>query len=338
VRSSLLITALLALGCGRVGFDVLELGASGDGGPDPAGADGAVLMPTGCNGSVTFGAGSTPPLDIPAEYGPTESPMLTVSADQVGCIYAVTVDGAGGGRGNHDNPTSNGDGGSGGRIIFEFVPQATGNFVLVVGGGGTGIVGTYTLDDPEPGASGGGSSQIAFLEGGTSRVTLAVAGGGGGGGWAEVGSDGGGGNGECGANADEGSTGGCNGATGTPHPGGDPGGNCPLDLEGAPIPCGGPGGEGSNNNGSVGGFGIGSGFGGDEVGSQGSGGGGGGFGGGSAGGGAGDPGLGGGAYFNGEVATFGGGSTGGAGNAARYEDSLALAGGNGTIEIVISEP
>lgn len=271
---------------------------------------------------------------MPGVYAPADAPLLEVGDDRVGCVYKITVDGAGGGRGNHDSPLDNADGGHGGRIVFELVPDRAGTFEVVIGGGGSGTIATGTLDDPGPGAGGGGSSQIAFVPTGEPPIVLAIAGGGGGGGWAERGSHGGGGNGECGSNADEGSTGGCAGITGILHVGGDPGGSCPM-LGNVRVPCGGPGGDGSYG---PGGFGIGDGFGGDEGGNQGSGGGGGGYGGGAAGGDAGDPGLGGGGYFASGVATLVGGATGGADNGARYADGLALTGGDGRIILEVRAP
>src|SRR5690606_26902707 len=157
-----------------------------------------------CVGTAIIGAGGTPA--SPAVYDATQVPLLEVPGDRAGCVYTITVDGAGGGRGNHDTPPDNADGGSGGRIVFEFVPGRAGAFTVVIGGGGTGeVTGTDTLDDPGPGAGGGGASQVTFTPLGEPAIVLAVAGGGGGGGWAERGSDGGGGDGECGAPADEGS-------------------------------------------------------------------------------------------------------------------------------------
>ena len=318
----LALLLFLVPACGRVGFEDHA----------PTGAPGPDAVPAGCVGDHTLGAGGTPAL--PGVYGAAEAPILEVGPNQVGCVYVITVDGAGGGRGNHDNPPDNADGGNGGRIVFAFVPDRVGTFAVVIGGAGAGEIATGTLDDPGPGAGGGGSSEIAFVPAGEAALMLAVAGGGGGGGWAERGSHGGGGDGECGSNADEGSTGGCAGMTGTPHVGGEPGGDCPL-IAGLRAPCGGPGGAGTYGQG---GFGVGAGFGGDERGQSGSGGGGGGYGGGSAGGGAGDPGLGGGAYFARALATLEGGATGGAANGARHADNLALAGGDGRVVIELRAP
>jgi hypothetical protein len=292
------------------------------------------VLRAACTGTQTFGRGGNP--GLPGEYSSFDAELLQVANSQAGCTYSFQVEGGGGGRGNHDNPTSNADGGSGGRTVFDFVPGSAGTFSLVVGGGGAGNIGLMTLDDPEPGAGGGGSSAVFFKPVEGSVIPLAIAAGGGGGGWAEVGTNGGGGDNECGDPCDEGSTGGCLGLTGTLHAGGDPGGACPMSNLDEPIPCGGPGGSGSG--GGAGGFGVGAGFGGDEVGNQGSGGGGGGFGGGSAGGGAGDPGLGGGGYFNNSRAALVSGSAGGANNAARYVDALALIGGDGRVILTISAP
>lgn len=330
VRHAGLVPALaLMASCGRVGFDTtITAGTDAD-----AALDAPPPSPLACTGTQTFGLGGDP--GIAGTYGSADSALLEVPSDRVGCHYLITVDGAGGGRGNHDNPASNADGGNGGRISFLFVPDRAGALELVVGGAGTGLVGTGTLDDPEPGAGGGGSSQVSFVPLDETAIVLAVAGGGGGGGWAEVGSAGGGGNGECGGNADEGSTGGCSGQTGVLHVGGDPGGSCPGDGNGGFLPCGGNGGDGSYG---AGGFGVGDGFGGDEIGNQGSGGGGGGYGGGAAGGNAGDPGLGGGAYFNGAIATLIGGSTGAGSSGARYDDALTLAGDDGAIVVEITAP
>ncbi len=191
-----------------------------------------------------------------------------VDATKVGCTFQFTVDGAGGGRGNHSSPNDT-NGGDGGRIIFEFTPNEEGQFKFFIGEGGTGAVeGSYSINDPVPGAGGGGSTNIIFDPSSGAEYYLAVAGGGGGGGWGEHGSHGGGGDNDCGSDADEGSTGGCNGVTGTPHPGGDIGGDCPSDGIGIePGPCGGPGGDGSGGfDANLGGFGFGAGAGGDEVG------------------------------------------------------------------------
>lgn len=318
-----LVALLVCLpACGRLGFESSVVG-------DIGGADAG---PRGCAASQILGAGGAPTL--PGVYGAAEAPILEVGPDRIGCVYRITVDGAGGGRGNHDNPPDNADGGDGGRIVFELVPDRVGSFAVVIGGGGAGTIATGTLDDPGPGAGGGGSSEIAFVPAGEAPRMLAIAGGGGGGGWAERGSHGGGAGGECGGNADEGSTGGCAGMTGIPHVGGEPGGDCPL-VGASRTPCGGPGGAGSYG---PGGFGVGAGFGGDEAGNQGSGGGGGGYGGGSAGGDAGDPGLGGGAYFVDDPAILVSGATGGADNGARYADSLALAGGDGRVVLEVRPP
>lgn len=290
----------------------------------------------GCTGTASVGRDGV--LAEPRLYGGDDHDVLRVDTTEARCVFAFTVEGAGGGRGNHGSTNdSDADGGDGGSVVFEVVPGEAGHFELVVGGAGTGaIVDGYTLEDPGPGAGGGGSSQVVFVAIDGRRRVLAVAGGGGGGGWGERGSPGGGGRGECGGPSDEGSTGGCDGRTGTPHPMGEPGGDCPSDgVPPDPDPCGGPGGSGTFG---AGGFGVGEGFGGDERGSSGSGGGGGGYGGGSAGGGQGDPGLGGGAYFDHAAARFVGGETGGAHNGARYADGLTLAGGDGRVVVTARAP
>ncbi|GAB5388620.1 MAG: hypothetical protein Alpg2KO_15880 [Alphaproteobacteria bacterium] len=151
---------------------------------DPVASSTPFQPSTPCNstGSQAFGvAGHAGDLNGQS----ASSFLLTVTSDMAGCSFTISVAGAGGAGGEAQA------GGHGGEMQFSFIPDATGDFTLLVGQGGNfqfvrdhtvraigggGAAGEYGTSGDDTAGGGGGASAIAF-----DGTVLAVAGGGGGG-------------------------------------------------------------------------------------------------------------------------------------------------------------
>ncbi len=180
--------------------------------------------------------------------------LFVVSADKINCFYSFTVKGSGGGSSYNAAL-----GGNGGKNSFLFQPGQTGVFRIVVGGGGKLAVGNY-------GGPGGGASSVLFDPDAVADLSdafmLSIAGGGGGSGSGYVNEHGGAGGGD-------------GPGTSSPRSGGIDGGGAPGDGTGgvsidsvggtcSALCQGGKGGDSYDTSGVAfaGGFGKGSGNGG----------------------------------------------------------------------------
>lgn len=102
---------------------------------------------------------------------------FNITAGYVGCTFAMTVKGAGGGRGD----ASSDAGAAGGGVTFDFIPPETSDLAILVGQGGADSGNTARYGGggggDSDGGSGGGASAIKFGD-----DVLAISGGGGAGG------------------------------------------------------------------------------------------------------------------------------------------------------------
>jgi hypothetical protein len=244
----------------------------------------------------------------------------TVDAGHKNCTFTVTVKGSGGGN----SPGKSG--GAGGGVQFNFSPNETGTFEILVGGIGTG---SGAVAASGSSAAGGGGSAVRFVGG--ADTLLAVSGGGGGGGGSAasggVGGAGGSANG-CGTDGAAGSSNAGVGRGGCSNSGGSGGGG--GGFEGGGGISGSIGGSNGNNGGgtpAATGYAAFKVAGGGKAGNYGGGSGGGGYGGGGGSGGNGSPGD----------TSHGGGGGGGYVNTGAVTNDTVVAGApantNGSVNI-----
>lgn len=188
---------------------------------------------------------------------------LIIADDKVGCTATITVKGGGGGEGDYTgcpNNAGGSTGGDGGGTQFDFVPNATGTFEILVGGGGqgcgngeaggTGGGGDGAMGGASWGGGGGGGASAILFDDGSDEL-LAIAGGGGGSGqnWCGGGGNANGGDGGSLNNAGTGVTSSC-GST-SPNPGNNNVGGAANPTPNRPGGAGGS--SGGNGNAGTGG-------------------------------------------------------------------------------------